>query len=64
MVFRFLYLNTGLRHFHSANVTDMRKAISDEDQDGPEGGTPHIHAWSTPCGHPENGKAETRADAR
>lgn len=43
MFFRFVYLNTGLNRFHSTDLTDMRHAIAgEEDQEGPDGGTPHL----------------------
>ncbi|MEQ9258556.1 MAG: hypothetical protein RIG84_05615 [Roseovarius sp.] len=42
MFYRFLYLNTALNRFHSADLADMHGAILSEDQDGPDGGTPHI----------------------
>lgn len=42
MFFRYVYLKTGLRRFHSTDLTDMQDAILGEDQDGPDGGTPHV----------------------
>jgi len=42
MFFRFAFLHTGLNRFHSTDLHDMRDAILNEDQDGPDGGSPHI----------------------
>lgn len=42
MFFRSLYHSTGLNRFHSTDLTDMQDAILGEDQDGPDGGTPHV----------------------
>lgn len=39
-MFRYLYHQTGLNHFHSTDLDDMRRALLDEDQDGPDGGCP------------------------
>jgi hypothetical protein len=42
MIFRVLYTQTGLNRFHSTDLADMREAILEEDQDGPDGGSPHV----------------------
>ena len=42
MIFRMVFQNSGLRRMHSADLDDMRRALTDddEDQDGPDGGSP------------------------
>ncbi|WP_152449345.1 MULTISPECIES: hypothetical protein [unclassified Roseivivax] len=41
MFVSFLYRNSGLSRMHSLDLEDMKQAISEEDHDGPDGGSPH-----------------------
>lgn len=38
-----VYQLTGLRYFHSTDLRDMRKAILEDEEDGPDGGSPHVN---------------------
>lgn len=42
MLFHYLFLRGGLNRFHSPDLADMRDALLDEDQDGPDGGSADI----------------------
>ncbi len=48
MLLRYLYMQTGLNHFHSTDLADMRRALLDEDQDGPDGGSADVTLGSVP----------------
>ena len=48
MLMRYLYVQTGLNHFHSTDLADMRRALVDEDQDGPDGGSSDVTARMAP----------------
>lgn len=37
-----VYQWTGLRYFHSTDIRDMKQAILEDEEDGPDGGSPHI----------------------
>lgn len=55
MFFRFLYLNSVSSRMHSTDLSDMKSAIlEEEDQDGPDGGSAdcsvHLTQWPEPCG--------------
>lgn len=39
MFFHSLYKTSGYNPMHSPDLTDMRRAILDDDDDGPDGGT-------------------------
>ncbi len=43
MIFGYFYRNTALGLMHSRDLDDMRRAIGEEDQDGPDGGSPHVN---------------------
>ncbi|MBE1282635.1 MAG: hypothetical protein GJ676_04925 [Rhodobacteraceae bacterium] len=49
MFLRILYRNTGLSRLHSADLTDMRRALVDEDDDGPDGGSPFVQPGKSPA---------------
>ncbi|WP_164932879.1 hypothetical protein [Tropicibacter alexandrii] len=51
MIFNLVFQTSGLRLMHSADLDDMRRAIADEDDDGPDGGSPHA------APHPEHDRA-------
>jgi len=38
MFFQMVYKTSGLHRMHSPDLTDMRRAILEEDDDGPDGG--------------------------
>ena len=38
MFFQYVYRNSALNRMHSPDLTDMRRAILEEDDDGPDGG--------------------------
>lgn len=42
MIFRFVFQNSGLSRFHSTDLDDMRRAIGSDDENGPDGGSPHV----------------------
>lgn len=42
MLFRYFFMQTGLNPFHSPDLADMRRALLDDDQDGPDGGSADI----------------------
>ena len=44
MFLQYLFRQTGLNHFHSTDLADMRRALLDEDQDGPDGGSADVTA--------------------
>lgn len=46
-MFRQLYTQTGLKYFHSTDLSDMQRAIVEEDDDGPDGGSPHLGSNGT-----------------
>lgn len=48
MLLRYLYVQTGLNHFHSTDLGDMRRALLDEDEDGPDGGSPDAASGAPP----------------
>lgn len=60
MLMRYLYTQTGLNHFHSTDLDDMRRALLDEDQDGPDGGSADISARPGPQRHPVPGRIARR----
>lgn len=37
-MFAYVFRNTALGLFHSPDLTDMRRALAGEDDDGPDGG--------------------------
>ncbi len=41
MYFSYIYRTTGLRMMHSTDLDDMRRALSGEDRNGPDGDGPH-----------------------
>ncbi|WP_168797905.1 hypothetical protein [Pacificoceanicola onchidii] len=49
-MFTFVFRNSGLRLMHSPDLDDMRRAMEDDDQAGPDGGTPHVRRQ--PPSHP------------
>ena len=48
MFMRYLYTQTGLNHFHSTDLADMRRALLDEDDDEPDGGSADVSARQGP----------------
>ena len=38
MFFHYIYRHSAINRMHSPDLTDMRRAILDEDDDGPDGG--------------------------
>ena len=48
MFLQYLYHRTGLNHFHSTDLADMRRTLLDEDQDGPDGGSADVTARLAP----------------
>ena len=42
MIFNFALRTSATRVMHSPDLDDMRRAIVDEDQDGPDGGDPDV----------------------
>lgn len=49
MMFQMMYHNPGFPRLHSTDLTDMRAALLDDgdDDDGPDGGSPNVHALPT-----------------
>lgn len=60
MLFRYLYTQTGLNRFHSADLGDMRRALLDEDQDGPDGGSADISVQPARRQHRVSGRPVKR----
>lgn len=48
MFLRYLYVKTGLNHFHSTDLTDMRQALLDEDRDDNDGDSADVTARMVP----------------
>lgn len=42
-MYGFLYMNNGVRLFHSSDLEDMRDALLSDDDDGPDGGVAIAH---------------------
>lgn len=43
-MFAFLGQMPAVRMMHSPDIDDMRRALTDEDDDGPDGGAPNVAA--------------------
>ena len=57
MIYGYFLRRSSLRLMHSPDLDDMRRAIGEEDQDGPDGGSPDIRPLApvrrgTPCPGP------------
>ena len=50
MLFQLLFQNTGMSCLHSPDLSDMRQALLDEDDDGPDGGSPFTAQVTTSAG--------------
>ncbi|MCZ0962753.1 hypothetical protein [Paracoccus benzoatiresistens] len=61
---RYIYVQTGLNHFHSTDLNDMRSALLDEDQDGPDGGSADIVTRPRPHYHPVPARIAQRRTRR
>jgi hypothetical protein len=57
MYFGYFHRRSGLSLMHSPDLEDMRRAIGGEDQDGPDGGSPHVR----PLVRPERTSKRTRS---
>ena len=62
MFLHYLYRQTGLNHFHSTDLADMRRALLDEDQDGPDGGSADVTGRLAPSGRWETGRTGQTPD--
>ena len=44
MFFHYIYRHSAINRMHSPDLTDMRRAILEEDDDGPDGGFAVAHS--------------------